>query len=238
MPSWLSAWPTSSTRISSSTREMAPARSRGAPTSVNPGTVRSTFERIFQKPMLIGGDIGHADSLEIIDRRAEPDRIGDGAGAGLEFLRRILEHALPEGHVLDHAAAALPWRHRFQLLGLAVENADAGRAEHLVAGQHVEIGAERLHVDRHVAHGLGAVDQHARAVAMRHLDHVARGRDGAERVGDMGEGDDARLRIEQCLIFVEQDVATVVDRGDAERGAFARRTASARARYSSDARDW
>ena len=141
------------------------------------------------------------------------------AGAGLEFLRRVLEHALLEGHVLDHAAAALPRRHRFQLLGLAVEHADAGRAEHLVAGQHVEIGAERLHVDRHVTHGLGAVDQHTRAVAMRHLDHVARGRDGAERVGDMGEGDDARLRIEQRLVFVEQDVAAIVDRGDAERGA-------------------
>ncbi len=46
-------------------------------------------------------------------------------------------------------------------LGLAVDDADAGRAEHLVAGEHEEVAVERLHVDRHVRDRLRAVD-HAR----------------------------------------------------------------------------
>ena len=41
----------------------------------------------------------------------------------------------------------------------AVEHADAGGAEDLVAGEGVEIGVERLHVHLHVRRGLGAVDQ-------------------------------------------------------------------------------
>ena len=177
------------------------------------------FKRIFQKPMLVGGDIGHADPLEIIDRRAKPDRIGDGAGAGLEFLRRVLEHVFSKVTSLIMLPPPCHGGMASSILGLAVEHADAGRAEHLVAGEHVEIGVERLHVDRHVAHGLGAVDQHARAVAVRHLDHVARWRDRAERIGDMGEGDDACLRIEQLLVLVEQDIAAIVDRSDTQLGA-------------------
>ena len=56
---------------------------------------------------------------------------------------------------------------------LAEDDADAGRREDLVAGEDVEVAVERLHVDRHVRDGLRAVDEHARAVAMRHLDHLA-----------------------------------------------------------------
>ena len=41
----------------------------------------------------------------------------------------------------------------------SVEDADAGGAEHLVAGEGVEIGVERLQVHLHVGGGLGAVDQ-------------------------------------------------------------------------------
>ena len=46
-------------------------------------------------------------------------------------------------------------------LALAVDHADAGRGEHLVAGEDEEVAVERLHVDRHVRDRLRAVDQHA-----------------------------------------------------------------------------
>ncbi len=49
----------------------------------------------------------------------------------------------------------------------------AHRAEHLVAAERVEVGAELLDVDRHVRHGLGAVDEHERAGRVGHLDHLA-----------------------------------------------------------------
>ena len=64
----------------------------------------------------------------------------------------------------------------------AVEHANAGRREHLVAGERVPVGVELLHIHRHVRHGLRAVDENARAVAMRHLGHLLGGRHRAERV--------------------------------------------------------
>ena len=75
--------------------------------------------------------------------------------------------------VRDHVAAALVGRHGVQQPGLAVENADARRPEHLVAGEGVEIGVQRLHVDLHVRRGLRAVDQRQGAGAVRHLDDLA-----------------------------------------------------------------
>ncbi len=42
------------------------------------------------------------------------------------------------------------------------------------------------------------------------------GSDGAERVGNLSEGDEARLGTEQLVIFVEQDLSGVVHGGDAQ----------------------
>ena len=44
--------------------------------------------------------------------------------------------------------------------GLAVQHADAGRREHLVPGERVEVGVQAADVDRQVRDGLGAVDEH------------------------------------------------------------------------------
>ena len=99
---------------------------------------------------------------------------------------------------------------------LAVDDADARRREHLVPGEHEEVGVERLHVGAHVRHRLRAVDEHQRAVAMGDGDHLARRRHRAERVRDLRQRDDARLRPEQLLVFVEHHVAAVVDRRDAQ----------------------
>jgi hypothetical protein len=66
-----------------------------------------------------------------------------------------------------------------------VQDADAGRSEHLVAGERVPVGVEVLHVDAHVRDRLGAVDQHPRAVTMRDLDHVSRRSDCPEDIRDV-----------------------------------------------------
>ena len=80
----------------------------------------------------------------------------------------VVVGGLLEGDRADHVAAALIRRHRFEQRGLAVEHADAGGPEQLVPGEGVEIAVERLHVDRHVRHGLRAVDQHRDAARVRH----------------------------------------------------------------------
>ena len=89
-------------------------------------------------------------------------------------------------------------------------------AEHLVAAERVEVGAELLDVDRHVRHGLGAVDQDERAGRVGHLDHLADRVDRPERVRDVGERDELRLEPEQDLEDVEAEEAVVGDRDELE----------------------
>ena len=52
----------------------------------------------------------------------------------------------------------------------AVQHADAGRAEQLVAREGVEVAVERPHVDRHVRDGLRAVDEHRDAAGVGEAD--------------------------------------------------------------------
>src|SRR3546814_16290954 len=70
--------------------------------------------------------------------------------------------------------------------------ADAGRAIQLVAGKHVEIRIQRLHVDRHVLHSLAAVDQRERALFMGDAADIRHRHDGAQRVRDMGDGEERK----------------------------------------------
>jgi len=59
---------------------------------------------------------------------------------------------------------------------------------------------------------LRSVDEDERAVTMGGGDHIARRRHRAESIRDLRQRDDARARPEQLVVFVEQDVAVVVDR--------------------------
>ena len=75
----------------------------------------------------------------------------------------------------------------FEQVELSVNSADSGGSEDLVSGEDVEIAVEGLHIRPHVGDSLCAIDQHTRPVAMRHLDHLARGCDRAEGVRHMAE---------------------------------------------------
>ena len=155
-------------------------------------------------------------ACQIVDRRAQPHGVGDVARAGLEACRRRLVEGPLEGDVLDHVAAALPRRHRVQQVPLAVKRRRCRSARTPCAREHVQVAVERLHVDRHVGHGLGAVDQHQRAVAVGQLDHRRDRRDRPERVRHVGERHDPRPRAQQPLVFVEHHLAAVVDRRHAQ----------------------
>ena len=76
------------------------------------------------------------------------------------------------------------------------------------------------HVDAHVRHRLRAVDQTRDAVSLGLLDHRLDRRDRAERIRHLRDRDELGPRAEQFLIFLEQDLAAVVDRSDAELRAF------------------
>jgi hypothetical protein len=115
-------------------------------------------------------------------------------------------------HLADHLAAAVERPHRHQMLVLAVEHADAGRAVQLVAGEDVEIAVDVLHVDVEMHRGLAAVDQHRNAARMRELHHLLDRHDGAERIRHLRDRDQLGARRQQLLEFVDQEIAFVVDR--------------------------
>ena len=115
----------------------------------------------------------------------------------------------------DHVAAALVRRHRLEQRAPAVEHADAGRAEHLVAREHVEVAVERLHVDHEVRHRLRAVDEHDRAARVRLLrSSRATGLIVPSAFETWLERDDLRARRQQPRERVEIDLAALVDRHD------------------------
>jgi hypothetical protein len=91
--------------------------------------------------------------------------------------------------------------------------------EHLVAGQHEEVGAERGDVDRHVRARLSAVDQDEgtdlAGPADQHVDRVL----GPEDVADVHEGQHLGALVHQQLEVGEVEPAVVGQRDPAQRGA-------------------
>ncbi len=101
---------------------------------------------------------------------------------------------------------------------LPIEHADAGRTVQLVRGERVEVAVEILHVDLGVRHGLRPVDEHGHALRVRRADDLLHRVDGAERVRHVHDADQLRARTEQLQVFVEDELAVIVDRDDLEHG--------------------
>ena len=131
------------------------------------------FGAVGEQGVFVGRDLIDAELVDVIQRGAESDAAGDVGRAGFELVRQVGVGGLLEGDHLDHVAAALIGRHGVEQRGLAVEDADAGGAEDLVAAEGVEIGVERLQVHLHVGRGLRAIDQRQGAGRVRHLDDLA-----------------------------------------------------------------
>ena len=104
-------------------------------------------------------------------------------------------------------------------LAAAVQHADAGRAEHLVAGEHREVDAQRAEVDRRVRHRLAGV-QHGQRADLAGPRDQPRGRvDRAEHVGLVGERDDLGVVVDQFVDVRQIEPAVVGDAEPAQRRA-------------------
>jgi hypothetical protein len=114
-----------------------------------------------QEHMFVARDIDNADTIKIMDGRAQANRVSYVSRAGLKSLRRRLIEHLLEGDILNHVAAALPWRHLIQHLGLTKNHANARRRKDLVPGKDIEIAIDGSHVHAHVRDSLRAIHQHA-----------------------------------------------------------------------------
>jgi hypothetical protein len=87
-----------------------------------------------------------------------------------------------------------------------------------MAGEDIEVAVELLDIDAHVRDSLRSIDQYARAIAMRHLYHGLRGRDGSQGIRDVGEGNEFGAGVQQLFVFVEENLAIVIDWNDAQPG--------------------
>jgi hypothetical protein len=128
------------------------------------------------------------------------------ARAGLEAPRQVVPLRAVDPDLLDHLAAAPGRLELVQHLAAPVEHADARGPEHLVAGEGVEVGAERVQVEWEMRHRLGAVEQHERAGPMGALHDPRHRVDRAEDVGDVRDRHDARARREQPVEGFEVEV--------------------------------
>ena len=155
----------------------------------------------------------------VVDCGAQPDRAGDVRRARFELVGQLVPGAALERDGADHVSAAEERRHLLQHRLAPVEHADPGRAVQLVAGEHVEVGANRRDVRRHVVHGLRSVHERQRAGAMRQTNQLLDGIDRAQGVREVRHGRHARLRREQPLELVHEQLASIVHRRDAEHGA-------------------
>ena len=186
--------------------------------------------------MLVRLDRLEPDRLEVVDRRAEPDRLGHRRRARLELRAAARPRSSARRRPADHVAAEQERLHRAQQLGAPPEEADPARAAHLVPGDGDEVGAERLDVEPDVRRRLRAVADEDRAA----------------RVRPRGEPLDVSLIVPSELetMFGRDDLhvldvrrasssselAVVVDRDDPERRRPCGSRRTARARSSSGAR--
>ena len=113
--------------------------------------------------VFVAGNFFEADEVEVIDCGAERDGGRDRRRAGFEFGGQLGGREAIGPDAVDHAAAAEERRHGVEQFLAAVEHADAGGAEHLVAAEGEEVGAHLADVRRQVRHALGGVDEHHRA---------------------------------------------------------------------------
>ena len=195
----------------------------------HPRPLRQAGEQPLGEGVLVGRDAVHAQLAEVVDGGTQAHRLGGVGRARLEPLRRrgVGRRLHPDG--LDHRAAGDERRHRVQQLAAAPEDADAGGAEHLVAGERREVDARgrprrarRCGADWQASSTVSAPT--ARAASVSSADRV----DGAEHVGDVGEREDLgalgqQLAERRAVLAVQVEPTLVGDADPAQRGAGAPR---------------
>src|SRR6476646_9341944 len=111
-------------------------------------------------------DAGLADRVDVVKRRAEPDRLDDRRRSRLEFVRRLAVSDAILKHLMNHFAAAIERRHRRKMLVLTIKRADAGRPVNLMSSKDIEIAVNVANIDVEVDRCLRAIDQHPNSTRM------------------------------------------------------------------------
>ncbi len=147
------------------------------------------------------------DPLQVPNGLCESHRAGDVRGARFVLVRQRRGGEPVKPDFRNHLAAALPGRHVLQQFPAPPQRSDAGGREHLVAAEGVEVATEGLHVDLHVRCRLRSIDE-AYGPRLTGLpgDFGYRVHD-SERVGNVGNGDEAGPVGEQSVVVLHHQRA-------------------------------
>ena len=233
--SWLTScgWICSPSRVCS-VNEIAPPRSTAVARAEDPQPRHGgqAVERVRGDQVLVRRDLVHPEGGEVARGRGQADGLRDRRRAGLEAVRRRRERRAGHPDGLDHLAPAEERRQRGEQVVAAPEHADAGRADHLVPGEGDQVGPERVHVDRHLRHGLRGVDDDRRAVRVRRRGDLRHRVDGAEHVRHVGDRDDLGALVDQAgrepALDVEPALVGDVEPAQRRAGPLARAAATGR----------
>jgi hypothetical protein len=114
-------------------------------------------------------------------------------------VRRGLEFGLLVFDGQNHFTAALIRRHGVEQFLPSPQNADAGRAANLVAGERKEITTDGLHVHRQMPGALRAVHERGDAELVRAGTHFGDGIYCAERIGNVNHRENLDLLRQQRI---------------------------------------
>ena len=164
-----------------------------------------------QQLVLVSGDVGHAQFLDIVDGPGQGGNAHIVGRTGLKLERQLGKGCLVERDVPNHLATTLIGRHAVEPLLLAIEHPHAGGSIHLVARQGIEVAVQVLHVQGQVWCGLGAVDQHGHIMPVGDGYHLLDRVDRAQHIAHMGQCHKAGVVGEHVLVGLEVQLAIVAD---------------------------
>src|SRR6266545_113851 len=155
---------------------------------LHPGNALEGIEAASGEAPLMGGHALHPELAQVLHRRAQTDDPRDGRRAGLEAPGKIVPLGVIDPHFLDHLTPAPRGLQPVQHLAEPVENANARRSQHFVAGEHVEVRPQGGQIQGQVGGTLGTVEQDEGSGLVRPPDELGHGIDGSEDIRDVGHG--------------------------------------------------
>ena len=190
------------------------------PEDAQAGNLTELLHRADDELVLVRLDRLETDLGDVVERDAEPVRLGDRGRARLELVGQLVPAGAVERDRADHLAAEVERLHLLEQLTAAPQGSGARWAAQLVRREHQEVATERLYVDVLVRRCLCCVNHHDRALLVRPgrelLDRV----DRPERVRDEVVRDHLDVAAARDLVErVELKLAVVVDRDVRELGA-------------------
>ncbi|MNN19916.1 hypothetical protein D3C81_1331740 [compost metagenome] len=175
-------------------------------------TVSQAAQQMLVQAGFVGFDSLGVEAGQIIQGRPQAYHPGDWRRTRLEPQRRRAEAGALVLGQLHHLATELPMAQQLQRPSVAVQHANPIRAVQLVAGEHIEVAAQLLHIVAAMHHALGTVDHGQRALCAGMGKQGRQRLPGTQYVGQLADGEHPGARAYQLQCLVQVDAAKGIQR--------------------------